>query len=202
MEFHITADEIRKLLDIPTPEFPRYASQILNLANQNAQATRPRVVGQMSELIQEFPGKTLEEWEAWYIERHPDAIDTATQKIIKMLHRFRDVMDQIDEAMVRKWVRDLVIVKTFIGLKFQEAILKKVAEYYGVPYKPSTPEEESKGIDGYLGSIPVSIKPATYQTKRMLTETIEVLIIFYEKTRRGIHVIVPEELERRLGPRT
>ncbi|WP_457641122.1 MjaI family restriction endonuclease [Persephonella sp.] len=80
MEFKIKLDEIRKLMEIETPEFPKYATQIINLANQNAQATRPRVVGQMSELIKEFTGKTLQEWEEWYIKKHPEAIDTATHK--------------------------------------------------------------------------------------------------------------------------
>lgn len=41
-------------------EFPRYTTQILNLANQDAQGTRPRVVGQLSELIKECPDKTYE----------------------------------------------------------------------------------------------------------------------------------------------
>lgn len=50
-------------MEIENPEFPKYTTQILNLANQNAQATRPKVVGQMSELIKEFTGRTLEEWE-------------------------------------------------------------------------------------------------------------------------------------------
>jgi hypothetical protein len=36
------------------PEFPKYTTQLMNLANQNAQGTRPRVVGQMSELIKEL----------------------------------------------------------------------------------------------------------------------------------------------------
>lgn len=34
--------------------FPKYTSQLINWANQNAQGTRPRVVGQMSELFPEF----------------------------------------------------------------------------------------------------------------------------------------------------
>lgn len=43
----VTADTIGK-----TVEFPKYTTQIMNLANQNAQGTRPNVVGQMSELIE------------------------------------------------------------------------------------------------------------------------------------------------------
>ena len=49
-------------------EFPKYTTQIINIANQNAQGTRPSVVGQMSELIQEFSGKSIAEWKKWYID--------------------------------------------------------------------------------------------------------------------------------------
>jgi len=72
-----------QLLDADTTSFPKYATQIINLANQNAQGTRPEVVGQMSELIQEFRGKKLEEWEKWYLSRHPEAIEKAKTKIMK-----------------------------------------------------------------------------------------------------------------------
>ena len=33
-----------------TKTFPKYTTQIINLANQNAQGTRPQVVGKMSNL--------------------------------------------------------------------------------------------------------------------------------------------------------
>ena len=198
MEFKIKTEEIRKLLEIDNLEFPKYATQILNLANQNAQATRPKVVGQMSELIKEFTGRTLEEWEEWYLRRYPDSIDKATKKILEMINNFKDVINKIDESMIRQWVRDLVIVKTFIGLRFQEGVLKKIAEKFNTIYRLSTPEEESKGIDGYVGNIPISLKPITYQSKKMLTENIEVDIIYYEKQRDGLKIIIPTELENKL----
>jgi len=47
----ITIEEIRKLLDIETPGIPKYVSPLINLANQYAQGTRPKVVGQMKELM-------------------------------------------------------------------------------------------------------------------------------------------------------
>ncbi len=198
MDFKIKVEEIRRLMEIESPEFPKYATQILNLANQNAQATRPKVVGQMSELIKEFTGRTLEDWEEWYLKRYPDSIDNATKKILEMVNNFKEVINQIDESMIRQWVRDLVIVKTFIGLRFQEAILKKIAEKFDTEYRLSTPEEESKGIDGYVGDIPVSLKPVTYQSKKMLTEKIEADIIYYEKQRDGLKIIIPTELENKL----
>ena len=160
----------------------------MNLANQNAQGTRPRVVGQMSNLIQEFPGRKLEEWEEWYKERQPGAIKNATDKIYKMVENFKEAVQEIDRRMVKEWVEDLVILKTFMGLRFQEAILRKVAEQKSETYRLATSEEESKGIDGYIGYSPVSIKPVTYEYKKSLVEEISIQIIYYEKKKDGIVV--------------
>lgn len=142
MKVKISNKELQKYLDIEAPEFPKYTASILNLANRYAQGTRPPVVGQMSDLIQHFTGKELSEWERWYLEQKPVAIRTATEKILKMIKNFRNAMDKIDEAMVERWVRDLVIVKTFVGLRFQETILKKGAEIKGTKYRLSGREEE------------------------------------------------------------
>ena len=168
------------------PQFPKYTTQIMNLANQNAQGTRPNIVGQMTDLFQEFPGRTFEEWEAWYREQMPEAIEEATDRVYKMVLRRKEAIQQVDRDMVRDWVEDLVLAKTFIGLCFQEAILSKVAELKGTGYRIATPEEESRSIDGYIGEKPVSIKPSTYTTKDMLSETIEGEIIFYEKKKDGL----------------
>jgi len=58
-----------------------------------------------------------------------------------------------------------------------------------VKYRTATPEEESKGIDGYIGNEPVSIKPTTYKTKN-LQENIQAKIIFYEKPEKKNYIIV------------
>jgi uncharacterized protein YukE len=131
MKVKISNEEIRRYLDIEQPEFPKYTTQLLNLANQNAQGTRPKIVGQMSELIQHFTGRTVHEWEEWYLKQKPNAIRDATKKILEMITQLKNAIEKIDENMVEEWVRDLVIVKTFMGLRFQEAILKKAAEIKG-----------------------------------------------------------------------
>jgi len=86
VEIKLSNDEIRALLGIRSPEFPRYVTQILNLANQN---------------------------------------------------------EKIDRDMVHLWVKDLVINKTFMGLRLQDAILKRLAREFGVGYRQATPKEES-----------------------------------------------------------
>lgn len=179
----VTADVVGK-----TPEFPKYTTQIMNLANQNAQGTRPNVVGQMSELIEECPKGNYEQWVKWYSEKMPKAVDDATERVFEMVQNLKSAMEMIDKLLVRKWVEDLVLTKTFTGFCFQESILKTIAERRWVKYRRATPEEESQNIDGYIGDIPVSIKPVTYKTKNMLHENIDVKLIFYEKLKDGIKV--------------
>jgi hypothetical protein len=179
----ITQDIVGKIV-----EFPKYTTQIMNLANQNAQGTRPKVVGQMSELIKQFPGETYEEWVQWYNEQRPNAIDEATEKVYAMVKSIDNSISEIDKNMVRQWVEDLVLTKTFTGFYFQESILKTISETKGVKHRAATPHEESKGIDGFIGEIPVSIKPITYKTMSRLQENIAVRIIYYEKLKDGIRV--------------
>lgn len=187
-------NDILTLLETEASPFPKYATQILNLANQNAQGTRPSVVGQMSNLIQEFKDNKIKDWEEWYLEKHPEAIEIAAKKIFEMVNNFKDVMTRIDREMVERWVKDLVIIKTFVGLKFQEAILKSVANYFKTTYRLTEPAEEAIGIDGFIGDKPVSIKPTTYEIKKSLAEVIEAPILFYEKVKDGIKITFDERL--------
>lgn len=168
--------------------FPKYTTQLINLANQNAQGTRPRVVGQMSDLIQEFPGNSYQEWIEWYKRKYPNAISDATDKISEMIDNFKTAIQMIDRNLIQRWVEDLVITKTYVGLRFQESILKKIAAQKGQKYRLATPEEESSGLDGYIGDVPISIKPITYKTKNMLSEKINVKIIYYEKDKDGLRL--------------
>ena len=193
MQIKLKNVEIQEYVNAPASEFPKYTTQLMNVANQNSQATRPRHVGQLSELIQEFPGQTFEEWVTWYQERYPDAIDEATDRIISMIENFNDAIAKIDPGMVKSWVEDLILVKTFAGLRFQEAILKKLSEIKGYDYRLAEPHEESQGIDGFVGEEAYSIKPSTYDSMPTVAESIEVKIIFYEKKRDGVVFEIPEE---------
>ena len=92
--------DIEKLSNASQYPFPKYATQIINLLNSNAQGTRPNVVGQMSELIQEFPGNSLEEWIEWYSERQPDAVNNATDRIYNMYQNMSQAFAAIDRDMI------------------------------------------------------------------------------------------------------
>ena len=151
----------------------------------------------MSELIKECPYRDFEGWKKWYLSKYPNAIEEATNKIMDMLGRFKETIDKLDEDTVRKWVEDLVLVKTYIGLMVQEPILAYLSKRLGMDYRLATQEEESKGIDGYLDEYAISIKRVTYKDKIGLAEEKPAgdLVIYYDKDKDGnIEIVEIESL--------
>lgn len=169
------------------PEFPKHTTQIMNTANQNSQGTRPKVVGQLSEIVEEYkkeyPEGDFENWKDFYYkESGEEKIEEATEKVFEMVVKMREAAGETDRDMVHRWVKDLVLYKTYTGLgRNEEAIFRKLSEEYSLIYTKSTSEEESQGIDGYLGGQPVSVKPITYQQKSRLREDIDVPTVYYEE---------------------
>jgi len=184
----ISEEEREELVANIDPDFPKYTTQIMNTANQNSQGTRPKVVGQLSDLIEEYkeeyPEGDYEDWEEFYLEEYDgeERIDEATDKVFEMVIKMRESAEDIDREMVHRWVRDLVLYKTYTGLgRNEEAILKALSEQYGLPYELGDAADESKGIDGYIGDNPVSVKPITYKQKSRLQEDIQAPIVYYEE---------------------
>ena len=185
----ISIEQVLENLEIDTFVFPKYVTQIINLANQNAQGTRPKVVGQLSDLINQIDEKTYKKWKEYYLENHKDKIDVATEKIWQMISNFKEAIEKIDKNMIKNWVYDLIINKTAEGLIIQEFILKYLAKKYNKPYRLADANEESQNIDGFIGDIPVQIKPDTYKTKtNVKNEDIKIPIIFYKKTDKYITI--------------
>jgi len=97
MKLKIKSENIKKLINYPEKSFPKYSTQILNLANKNSQATRPKNVGQMSELIIQFrnsnPHGSLSDWETWYKSKNSRKIKIATNKITQMVENFKNTIE-------------------------------------------------------------------------------------------------------------
>ena len=105
-------------------------------------------------------------------------------------------MNDIDHATVRRWVTELVLEETYVGLRVERAILEEAARRLGRTLRLSSPEDESHGIDGYLNGQPVSVKPTTYKTMDTLSETIDARMIYYEKKTNGTIVADLKEVLR------
>ena len=196
MNFAIKNEEIIELNESGNVCFPKYTSQLINWANQNAQGTRPKVVGQLSDLFPAFQNSTeivnIQEWQKWYLQKYPNAIDDATEKIYTQVKNLQEAIKLIDKDMVKMWVTDLVITKTFNGLYVQKAILSKMGKMINKPYRLATPEEESQGIDGYVGDVAYSLKPDTYKLMNRLSEQINVKMVYYTKTKTGLKIEVED----------
>lgn len=165
MNYTLKNESIENYNDSEGYVFPKYTSQLINWANQNAQGTRPVVVGQMSDLFPEFMASgsdmTIKAWKDWYVKKQPEAFNKATAKIYAQIKNLQEAIKLVDEDLIRNWVEDLVINKTFNGLYVQKAILASLAERLNTSYRLASPDEESQGIDGYVGNTPYSVKPDT-----------------------------------------
>ena len=187
-KFKISNVEVAGLSNAPQYKFPKYVTQEINLVNRNAGGTRPKVVGQMSELIKEFDGKSIDEWIEWYTERYPNAVNDATDKIWNMYETMKAAFNAITKDMVENWVKDLVYGKTYCGLRFQTAIISAIASQMGKEWREANPDEEAQGIDGFIGDKPIQIKSSTYKFEAHLLESIKVPIVYYDKKKDGINI--------------
>ncbi|ELZ48783.1 hypothetical protein C465_09055 [Halorubrum distributum JCM 9100] len=165
-------------------------------------------MGQMSEIIEEFrqehPDGTFEDWVKYYKTEHDgdERLEEATETAYPMVEKMRDAFEEIDEEMTHDFLRDLVLFKTYEGFDIQEAILRKLGEMYNEEVTRASAEDESKGIDGYVGDQPVQIKPTTYPDD--LQEGIEVPIVTYDENKSNKAMTVnaselSEEMDIEIG---
>ena len=196
MNYTIKKEDIENYNNSDSFSFPKYTSQLINLANQNAQGTRPVVVGKMSDLFQEFlesdEERNIDGWRRWYLKRYPDSFEKATNKIWEQVNNLRNAIELIDKEMVENWVENLIIYKTFNGLYLQKAILAFLANKKGTTYRLANAIEESHGIGGCVGDVSYSRMPYTYKYKERLSEVIDVKMIYYTKTKTGLKIEVEE----------
>ena len=67
--------------------------------------------------------QTQKEWEDWYLENYPDAIENATDKAYDMLLKHKMAMESIDRELVKAYMTDLVLVRSRKGLIYHDMIL-------------------------------------------------------------------------------
>ncbi len=196
MEFTIKNETVAALNGGGTPDFPKYTSQLMNLANQNGHGTRPNVVGQMSELFPQYEREaaeiSLDGWRQWYLRQYPDRLDMAADRIMEQVENLKRAVALIDRDMVSRWAADLVLDKTYHGMYLQQAILSVLAEKLGLPLRTATPQEEAQGIDGLIGDTAYSVKPDSYRSKNMLPETIDVKMVYYKKGKNSWSIEVED----------
>lgn len=152
----------------------------------------------MKELWLEFSDTgvpdTLGNWEAFYANRWgTDGLDSATEKLYEMIQKMG--IPWIDETMCADYVDEVIYNKTHFGMGGESTAIAVAAEYFDLPYRFSNAEEESQGIDGWIGEHPVQVKPADSYKKNHVfngADTEETLVITYEKKKHTCYIWNPE----------
>ena len=201
-EFRISEEERERLVAEEVDEFPidtpKYTTYLLNPAINLSQSNRPEVVGQMSDIIEEFreqrPEGNFEDWIEFYFEEYggEERLEEATQMAYPMVEKMKEAFEQVDRELTHNYLRDLVLFKTYEGFDIQEALLRKLGEIFDADIRRATAEEESRGIDGYVGGQPIQIKPITY--KDNLQEEFDAPVVYYDenKTNKAMTVDISE----------
>ena len=187
----ITKEELKEIAGYEAKSFPTYIAPLLNMINRWASGTASKIVGQMSDLAQECPHKDYDKWKKWYLEKHPEAINNAVKLVRAKLENVKEKLSEVNDDTIKLWVEDLVIDKSFWGLKIQEAIIKKLEGLTGEKCRLATAKEEQKGIDGFVGNVPVQIKPDSLDSapQTIRTEKYIARVINYKKTKDGDYII-------------
>lgn len=177
-------------------EFATHVRPLLNEANDTAQSTRPENVGQVSDMFDRDEFQSIEQWREWYLNSNherdelkdplsgktgEDLIEEATDSTWEKIQEYRRVLEEIERETVKRWIEELVLIKTPEGLTHEGEVLEHLADEYDMELTDSSADEESQGIDGYLGEKPVSVKSAEYATnsRREEIEDIDHPIILY-----------------------
>jgi len=214
---NVTTPKAKSLLDInATPDVGTYISTFLNQINQWAGGSKPKNVGQVSELIKDFrqkhPTGDLDDWKKFHqdltgeeievlqgkgknkkpVKAHMAGIDQGVQDIMSKLTQVKASLNSVKEKDIRKWLENLTYEKTYCGLEAQEMILDKIATDLGngYTYKLGSLEDERKGIDGFV--IDPNGKKFALQIKsesyrnKNKQEQFKCPIIFYNLSKGGV----------------
>lgn len=159
-----------KIKNQPTkknPKYPKYHSTLYNRANNWAQATRPKTIGSMNSLFRQYYKASggriyLPGWKQFMEANAIPAFRHAGRDIYKKFKQIQDSINSTTDKQHREnceiYANDLMTTKTFNGFNIQAHIAKALSAKYSVPWEFSDEGGESKGIDIYLGDIPISIK--------------------------------------------
>lgn len=158
----ISPEERASFVRERSPDYPKYTSQILNLANQNAKSTRRSLVGPMKNIVEEFtdkyPNGTYEDWEQYYLNEYDgeERLEESTEELLQMVSQMEEAMEKIDDDLAHMFIRDLVLYKTYQGTSrdIKEVVLKKLSQIYDLEYELSASED----IDGYIDGTPLIIE--------------------------------------------
>jgi uncharacterized protein YukE len=169
-------------------DFPEFTGELIQLANRKANGTQRKIMGKTAEMIERFGGKSYEEWRDWYETERPGAVDQATDKIFDTVKKMARAMEKLDRELVRKWVLESVLKKTYAASRIQEVVLKKIACIKKDSCRLSDEAEQDAGIDGFIGNRAYRIRPVSHYFKPPVEPPADCETVYFEKGKDGLKV--------------
>jgi hypothetical protein len=179
--------------------WPTYSTQILNIAGQNSRCFDAKKVGSMKESWLEFvktgQPDTLENWENFQRAKiGEESLQWSADKLFDMVHNKMQIL-WITKEMCRDYIEEVIFNKTHFGMGGESAAIQAASKYFNLPFRFSNAEEESQGIDGWIGEYPVQVKPEdTYKKGHVFNaaDTEKTLVLTYEKKKFACYIHNPE----------
>lgn len=201
-KIRISGEEREFLIRGENETFPKYTTQFLNLANQNAQSTRERFVGNMQDIIKDFennhPNGTYDDWIEFYKNEYngDQNLEQSADRLYEMVEDMREAIEEIDREMSFRFVRELVLYKTYMGenLDVKEAILEKLS----ILYDKEIERTHDSWITAYLGEVPIVFQSEDSNAFESPGKDVAVVYYRVNKSTNSIE-IDPYELNEKLG---
>ena len=193
----------------------KYQSSFINIVSQTAQATRPKVVGKMSELVRSFKNSmikkdmklNIENWKKYYLSKYPNAIKISREKIQKSYEKQIENIKKISHEDIKNWVENLIFEKTINGLVIEEQIFNYLKNNFKqFSWRKSTSKEESKNIDIIFNDEKIQVKPIsafkTTNINKILEEiknnNIKIIVYKINEKNQLVEVFFDSNLEKKL----
>lgn len=180
LDFYSNIKEDRIDPNIPNKVMEDEFNKVL----ESSGANKVNVIGPISEYFDDFKKGyqsanipveyIIYDWKNYYLSKYQEKYNAGLKMFLdyyiknkKAIADKADVVltdDSIEKLkfLAKEYFDFLLFNKTAKGLYIEEEVLKFLCEKTDREYRKDY-SEESKGIDGYIGDIPVSVKPKSFK---------------------------------------
>ena len=133
-KIHISPEERKTLTTGDSKKAPKYTFYALNNAVKYSSANHKEVVGDITELYEEFeeeyPNGDFRDWQNFYYNNYNgrERLEEATEQAYDMFLTIRAAIDQINKDDVQDFIEGIVLRGTYSNENVREAVKKKLTE--------------------------------------------------------------------------
>lgn len=196
----IIVDDTEVYDDLPGFDWNKYQRGFMGILNNSYNQScnsGTKVLGDMSEITSEFEGGSYEDFIEFYNDEYDgeqrkyDAIDKMAENLVS---RIESVGGTLDWGYAVSWASryiESMLVNSYRGFMDEERAIELVADELQMPWRVAPPEDESRGIDGYIGGRSVQVKPDTHTSLDVNSYETDLLVV-YEYDGERFKVRYPE----------